>query len=85
MIPTHSADVNWIGITIRCSERMAAMVSRARFTVAVVWAISLMAAIGRVVLLAMSWNRALTDDVFAGFGGISFATMSVAFATAGRL
>ena len=59
------------------------MVSRARFAVAVVWAISVMAAIGSVVLLAMSWDRVLADDLFSGFGGLSFAAMSVAFASTG--
>ena len=61
------------------------MVSRARFGVAVVWAIAVMAAIGSVVLLAMSWDRALTDDVFSGFGGLSFAAMSIAFASTGAI
>src|SRR5690348_684015 len=67
------------------SERMDRMVSRARFAATVVWAISLAAAIGSVVLLAMSWDRALTDDLFSGFGGLSFATMSVAFASVGAI
>ena len=35
------------------------------------------------MLLAMSWDRALTDDLFSGFGGLSFAAMSVAFASTG--
>jgi hypothetical protein len=61
------------------------MVSRARFAATVVWAISLAAAIGSVVLLAMSWDRALTDDLFSGVGGLSFATMSVAFASVGAI
>src|SRR5262249_54793453 len=59
--------------------------SRARLAVAVVWAISVTAAIGSVVLLAMSWNRTLTDDLWAGFGGLSFATLSIAFATTGAV
>ena len=33
----------------------------------------------------MSWDRALTDDVFSGFGGLSFAAMSVAFASTGAI
>ena len=61
------------------------MVSGARFAVAVAWAIGVMAAIGSVVLLVMSWDRALTDDLFSGFGGLSFATLSVAFATTGAI
>ena len=61
------------------------MTYRARFGVAVVWAITVAAAIGSVVLLAMSWDRALTDDLFSGFGGLSFATMSVAFASTGAI
>ena len=61
------------------------MVSRARFAVAVVWVVSVTAAIGGVVLLAMSWDRALRDDVFSGFGGLSFAAMSVAFASSGAI
>ena len=61
------------------------MTYRARFGVAVVWAITVTAAIGSVVLLAMSWDRALTDDVFSGFGGLSFAAMSVAFASTGAI
>jgi hypothetical protein len=64
---------------------MAAMVSRARFAAALIWAITVMAAIGSVVLLALSWDRALTDDLFSGFGGLSFATMSVAFASTGAI
>ena len=44
-----------------------------------------MAAIGSVVLLAMSWDRALSDDLFSGFGGLSFAAMSVAFASTGAI
>jgi hypothetical protein len=64
---------------------MVAMVSRARLVVALVWAISVTAAIGSVVLLAMSWDRALADDVFSGFGGVSFATLSAAFATTGAI
>ena len=52
---------------------------------AAVWAISAAAAIGSVVFLAMSWDRTLTDDVFSGFGGLSFAVMSVAFASTGAL
>ena len=61
------------------------MTYRARFGVAVVWAITVTAAIGSVVLLAMSWDRALTDDLFSGFGGLSFAAMSVAFASTGAI
>jgi hypothetical protein len=61
------------------------MVSRARFAAALVWAITVTAAIGSVVLLALSWDRALTDDLFSGFGGLSFATMSVAFASTGAI
>jgi signal transduction histidine kinase len=61
------------------------MVSRARLAVAVVWAISVTAAIGSVVLLAMSWNRTLTDDLWSGFGGLSFATLAIAFATTGAI
>jgi hypothetical protein len=48
---------------------MVAMLSGARFGVAAVWAITVTAAIGSVVLLAMSWHRALTDDLFSGFRG----------------
>ena len=33
----------------------------------------------------MSWDRALTDDLFSGFGGLSFAMMSVAFASTGAI
>lgn len=61
------------------------MVSRARFAVAVIWVVSVTAAIGSVVLLAASWNRTLTDDLWTGFGGLSFATLSVAFATTGAI
>ena len=61
------------------------MDSRARLAVAVVWAITVTAAIGSVVLLAMSWHRALSDDLWVGFGGLSFATLSVAFATTGAI
>jgi signal transduction histidine kinase len=61
------------------------MTYRARFGMATVWAITVIAAIGSVVLLAMSWNRALTDDLFSGFGGLSFAVMSVAFASTGAI
>ena len=61
------------------------MVSRARFAAALVWAITVTAAIGSVVLLALSWDRALTDDLFSGFGGLSFAAMSVAFASTGAI
>jgi signal transduction histidine kinase len=61
------------------------MTYRARFEVAVVWAVTVAAAIGSVVLLGLSWDRALTDDVFSGFGGLSFATMSVAFASTGAI
>ena len=61
------------------------MVTRGRFGAAAVWAISAAAAIGSVVFLAMSWDRTLTDDVFSGFGGLSFAVMSVAFASTGAL
>jgi hypothetical protein len=59
------------------------MTPRTRFVVAVVWAISVTAAIGSVVLLAMSRDRTLTDDLWTGFGGLSFATLSIAFATTG--
>jgi signal transduction histidine kinase len=58
---------------------------RARYGVVLVWAITSIAAIGSVVLLVMSWNRTLTDDVFTGFGGLSFAALSVAFATTGAI
>ena len=61
------------------------MTYRARVGVAVVWAITVAAAISSVVLLAMSWDRALTDDVFSGFGGLSFAAMSIAFASTGAI
>jgi signal transduction histidine kinase len=61
------------------------MTPRARFVVAVVWAISVTAVIGSVVLLAMSWNRTLTDDLWSGFGGLSFATLAMAFATTGAI
>ena len=61
------------------------MDSRARLAVAVVWAITVTAAIGSVVLLAMSWHRTLSDDLWIGFGGLSFATLSVAFATTGAI
>ena len=61
------------------------MDSRARLAVAVVWAITVTAAIGSVVLLAMSWHRTLSDDLWIGFGGLSFATLSVAFATMGAI
>jgi signal transduction histidine kinase len=61
------------------------MVSRGRLAVAVIWAISVTAAIGSVVLLAMSWDRTLTDDLWSGFGGVSFATLSFAFATTGAI
>jgi signal transduction histidine kinase len=61
------------------------MTYRARVGVAVVWAITVAAAIGSIVLLVMSWDRALTDDLFSGFGGLSFAAMSVAFETAGAI
>ena len=44
------------------------MTYRARFGVAVVWAITVAAAIGSVAPLALSWDRALTDDLFSGFG-----------------
>src|SRR5262249_45164128 len=44
-----------------------------------------LAALGSVVLLAMSWDRTLTDDLWSGFGGLSFATLSVAFATTGAI
>jgi signal transduction histidine kinase len=64
---------------------MARMVNRGRFGAAAVWAITAAAAIGSVVFLAMSWDRTLTDDVFSGFGGLSFAVMSVAFASTGAL
>jgi signal transduction histidine kinase len=64
---------------------MTGMGSRARFAAALVWAITVTAAVGSVVLLGMSWDRALTDDVFSGFGGVSFATMSVAFASTGAI
>ena len=61
------------------------MTYRARNGATAVWAIAMIAAIGSVVLLAMSWDRALTDDLFSGFGGLSFATLSVAFATTGAV
>jgi signal transduction histidine kinase len=61
------------------------MTYRARYGVAAVWSITVTAAIGSVVLLGMSWNRTLTDDLFSGFGGVSFATLSVAFATTGAI
>ena len=61
------------------------MTYRARFGVALVWAITVAAAIGSVVLLALSWDRTLTDDLFSGFGGLSFAAMSVAFASTGAI
>jgi signal transduction histidine kinase len=61
------------------------MTYRARFGVAVVWAIAVAAAISSMVLLAMSWDRALTDDLFSGFGGLSFVALSVAFATTGAI
>jgi signal transduction histidine kinase len=64
---------------------MAGMISRGRLAVAVVWTISVTAAIASVVLLALSWDRSLTDDVFSGFGGLSFATMSIAFASTGAI
>ncbi len=61
------------------------MVFRARFGAAAGWAIAVIAAVGSVVLLALSWDRALTDDVWSGFGGLSFATLSVAFASTGAI
>jgi signal transduction histidine kinase len=61
------------------------MVSGTRLAVAVVWATSVVAAIASVVLLVMSWNRTLTDDLWSGVGGLSFATLSVAFATTGAV
>ena len=61
------------------------MVSRARYGTAAVWAITATAATGSVVLLAMSWDRALTDDLFSDFGGLSFAIMSIAFASTGAI
>jgi signal transduction histidine kinase len=61
------------------------MTYRARYGAALVWAITVAAAIGSVVLLVMSWDRAVTDDVFSGFGGVSFAAMSVAFASTGAI
>jgi hypothetical protein len=64
---------------------MAGMVSRARLAALLVWAVSVTAAIGSVALLAMSWDRALTDDLWTGFGGLSFATLSVGFATTGAI
>src|SRR5579872_6384007 len=61
------------------------MTYRARYWPAVVWAAAVVASIGSVVLLAMSWNRGLTDDVFSGVGGVSFAVMSIAFASTGAI
>jgi signal transduction histidine kinase len=61
------------------------MTYRARLAVAAVWAITVAAAIGSVVLLGLSWDRALTDDLWSGFGGLSFATLSIAFATTGAI
>jgi signal transduction histidine kinase len=61
------------------------MTYRAQYGAALVWTIAVATAIGSVVFLAMSWDRALTDDVFSGFGGVSFAAMSVAFASSGAI
>ena len=61
------------------------MTYRARYGATAVWAITIIAAIASVGLLAMSWNRALTDDLWTGFGGLSFAALSVAFATTGAV
>jgi len=61
------------------------MTYRARHRAVLVWALTVATATGSVVLLAMSWDRALVDDVFSGLGGVSFAAMSVAFASTGTI
>ncbi|HTU98648.1 MAG TPA: histidine kinase [Solirubrobacteraceae bacterium] len=58
---------------------------RASTGAAFVWALCLVAVIPTVVLLVATWGRQLTDDLFGGVGGLSFALLSLSFATAGAM
>jgi hypothetical protein len=50
-----------------------------------VWALCAGAAIVTVILLTVSGDRQLPDDLFGGVGGLSFAVLSVSFATVGAI
>ena len=58
---------------------------RASVGAAFVWALCAGAVILTVTLLAVSGDRQLPDDLFGGVGGLSFAMLSLAFATVGAI
>jgi signal transduction histidine kinase len=58
---------------------------RASTGAAFVWALCVAATIPTVVLLAATWGRRLPDDLFGGVGGLSFALLSLSFATVGAI
>jgi signal transduction histidine kinase len=56
---------------------------RASTGAAFVWALCIATVVLTVILLAATWGRQLSDDLFGGVGGLSFALLSVSFATVG--
>ena len=59
--------------------------SRASTGAALVWTLCAAAVIVTVILLAVSGDRQLPDDLFGGVGGLSFAVLSLSFATVGAI
>jgi hypothetical protein len=58
---------------------------RAATGAALVWTLCVAAVIVTVILLAVSGDRHLPDDLFGGVGGLSFAVLSLSFATVGAI
>ena len=58
---------------------------RASTGAAFVWALCVAAVIPTLVLLAATLGAALSDDLFGGVGGLSFALLSLSFATVGAI
>jgi signal transduction histidine kinase len=66
-------------------ENGAMSVSRVSLGATVVWALSTVAAVASVLLIALSWDRSLTDDLFGRTGGLAFMLLALAFATVGAM
>ena len=58
---------------------------RASSGATLVWALCAGAVILDVILLAATAGRRLPDDLFGGVGGLSFAVLSLSFATVGAI
>ena len=60
-------------------------VSRVSLGATVLWAMTTVAAVASVLLIGLSWQRSLPDDLFGGAGGVAFLLLAIAFATVGSM